>query len=347
MSRDAALRVGVLSYPMLFQARGGLQIQVLESVAALRALGVEARLLDPAREKLADFDLIHVFAAINGNHRLVEYARAFELPVVLSPLIRPFWTRSLGWRARLIENIAYRLSGGEVRTEYRQIASALGCADRLIALGERERQSIVESFRIPAERVRVIGNGIPDRFFAAEHSLFVERTGIARGFVLNVAAINPHKNQLGLARALAPLQVPLVVIGQCLPGDADYLRALQAQPNVRYLGPVEYDDPLLAAAYAAAGVFCLPSHDEVMPLTTLEALAADTPVVMTRHHAMDLSRLGGLIAEVAPQDEAAIRTVVARALESPPAAGRCREAAREYSWREVGRRIKAVYEELV
>ena len=81
------MRIAILSYPMLFQRRGGLQVQVRETLAALRGIGVEASLFDVRSERLEDYDVAHVFSAINGNHRIVEAAKIAGLPVVLSTVL--------------------------------------------------------------------------------------------------------------------------------------------------------------------------------------------------------------------------------------------------------------------
>lgn len=39
------MKVAICSYPMLFQTQGGLQIQLLETVAALSRLGVRAEVI--------------------------------------------------------------------------------------------------------------------------------------------------------------------------------------------------------------------------------------------------------------------------------------------------------------
>ncbi|MYM75567.1 glycosyl transferase, partial [Duganella sp. FT134W] len=83
------MRVGLISYPMLFQRNGGLQVQVGETLRALAAAGHQVGLVDPAHADRADFDLLHVFGSMNGNHRLVAAARAAGLPVVLSALVAP------------------------------------------------------------------------------------------------------------------------------------------------------------------------------------------------------------------------------------------------------------------
>ena len=102
------MRIGILSYPMLFQREGGLQVQVRSTLRALQeqsAPGLEVELVDVNRQRLDQFDLIHVFSAINGNHRLVELAADLGVPVVLSALLSPGWGRLDGLRARLADRL--------------------------------------------------------------------------------------------------------------------------------------------------------------------------------------------------------------------------------------------------
>lgn len=337
------MRVAVLSSPMLFQAQGGLQIQILETNAALQRRGVDARLIDPNVEHLKSFDLVHVYSVINGNHRIAEYGKTFGLPVVTSPLIRPHWNRSLGKRARLMERVVGRLTHWDVKTEYRQIESCLSNSDILIALGEIERRSMVDAFKIDPKRIRVIPNGIPKRFFDASPTLAMERLEGKNGFVLCVAAINPHKNQLGLVQALAGTNRHVVLAGECLPSEEPYLQQIQSYPHVTYLGKLDYDDPLLASAYAAAGVFCLPSQSEVMPLSILESLATGTPVVTTQNHSMDMKGLAGLVREVNPNDLTEIRSMIEAMLNAPPSREKCCAAVRDLTWDAVAEAVHQCY----
>jgi glycosyltransferase involved in cell wall biosynthesis len=341
------MKVAILSYPMLFQYTGGLQIQIRETAAALERLGVAVSLVNSVEERLTDYDLVHVFSAINGNHRIVECAKGLGIPVVVSPLIRPYWNRRLGWLARHLESAVGRLTHWNIKTEYRQIAACLENADSLIALGETEQRSITGAFKIRSERVRVVPNGIPARFFTSEAQTFCKHFGIEAGFVLSVASVNPHKNQLAAAKATASSSQQLVVIGPCLSADLAYLESLKALPHVIYLGPLDYDSPLLASAYAAAGVFCLPSGSEVMPLSVMESLAAGTPAVMTKNHCMDLTNMRSVVTEVEPTDESAIRNAIVSFLRQPPAKTACRESVKQFTWEAVAEQIHQCYEEVL
>lgn len=345
------MRVGILSYPMLFQREGGLQIQVRETIAALRRLEprrqrLEVNLVDANHDRLSNYDVIHVFSAINGNHRIVEAANEQGLPVVLSPLLSPAWCRSAGWRARLAERLTGRLTTWDVHTSYAQTRRALELARCVIALGEAERDAIVSAFQIDAARIRILPNGISPHFFTADAALFQDETGIVGPFVLMVGAISPYKNQLGLVKALTDSDVPIVIIGRPLRHDVDYLQRLLQLPHVTWLGQLQHEHPLLASAYAAAAVLALPSHGEVFPLTVLEALAAGTPVVMTAESALRLPGADFAVKKVRWDDMAGQRQAILGLLANRPARGAVSALVRPFTWERAAAQIADCYEGL-
>lgn len=351
------MRVGILSYPMLFQRDGGLQVQVRETVAAMNRLcllpaaplarGVQVRLVDANHDRLDDYDLIHVFSAINGNVRIVEAACELGVPVVLSPLISPGWTRSAGLRAQLADRLAGRMTDWMVQTSYAQTKRALQLSSLVIALGERERDAIVHGFGTARDKIRVLPNGINAHFFSANGELFARETGLRQPFVLMVGAISPYKNQLGLAQALAGCDagrsIPLVLVGAASREQQLYLQQLQAMPHVRWLGALEHTDPLLASAYHAASVLALPSQGEVFPLAVLEALAAGTPVVMTQQSALQLPDAGFALRQVRWDDGAGLRDAIMALLAQPPARSSVQSLVRQFSWDYVAAQMAQAY----
>lgn len=343
------MRVGILSYPMLFQREGGLQVQVRETLAALDRLGercgLAASMPDPGRTRLDEYDVIHVFAAINGNDRIVEAAADAGVPCVLSPLVPPGWTRSSGTRARVADRVLGNVTRWNVHSSYAQIRSALRQATLVVALGEAEKRAIRDAFLVDDAKVRVVPNGIGARFFEAGARLFRDKTGIQGDFVLMTGAVSPYKNQLGMARALAPLGLTFVVIGEAKERDSAYLAELRREPNVRWLGSLRHDDPLLASAYAAASVFALPSQGEVAPLSVMEALAAGTPVVMTDSSALDLPGGELAVARVHWQDTDAQRRAVLRFIAERPARHHVRELVQGFTWDRVANTLAGCYEE--
>jgi glycosyltransferase involved in cell wall biosynthesis len=337
---------------MLFQREGGLQIQVRETMAALQRsqarppLSLEVELVDPNRSRLADYDVIHVFSAINGNHRIVESASEQGVPVVLSPLVSPAWNHGSGWRAHLAERLAGRLTAWDVQTSYAQTKRALQLARRVIALGEAERDAIVAAFHIDAVKIQILPNGISPHFFTADAELFRRETGIAAPFVLMVGTISPYKNQLGLVQALAESDLPIVMIGRPQRHDLAYLQQLLQVPHVTWLGELQHAHPLLASAYAAAAVVALPSQGEVFPLTVLEALAAGTPVVMTADSALSLPNAGFALKKVRWDDAPGQRRAILGLLAARPQRAAVSKLVQHFTWERVAAQIADCYFEL-
>lgn len=346
------MRVGLMSYPMLFQRQGGLQIQVSETMAALNRLEegpmgrLTAELVDPNRDRLDAFDVIHVFSAINGNYRIVETACDLGVPVVLSALIPPGWSRADGVRARFADLLAGRLTAWQSHTSYGQTRRALQLATRVVALGDAEREAIKAAFLVDHAKIRVLPNGICPSFFDADAAAFRRRTGMLGPFVLMVGAISPYKNQLGVANALAGSGLPMVVIGNALRQDQTYLRQLLAVPGVRWLGQLDHADPLLASAYAAASVLVLPSRGEVFPLCALESLAAGTPVVMTDQSALHLPGSAFALKQVRWDDGGKQAALIGALVAQPPPRERVRALVSQFTWQAVACDIARVYGEL-
>lgn len=338
------MRIAAISYAHLFQTIGGLQIQMLETIEAVCRAGHEMRLIDPVREMFTDFDLVHVFACVHGNYTIVRKAQDLGVPVVVSPLVQSYWTRTLGLKARWADRLVGRLTRWNDRTEYSQMWRCLHWADHCVSLGRLETAALQQAFEVPAAKITEVPNGIAERFFQATPDAARTRYGLEPGYVLCVGSIDPHKNQLGLAQALQGTGLQLVLLGQCMPANETYLQQVLALPNTRHLGALQHDDPLLPSLYAAAGVFALISHSEVMPLVVLEAMAAGVPAVMTRHHGMSTGGMAPCLVEVEPTDGQAARTAVQALLARPPSASQCRAAVAHLSWDAVAQQLNTVYQ---
>lgn len=167
--------------------------------------------------------------------------------------------------------------------------------------------------------------------------------------VLSVGRLAPEKHLEALAPALAQLpDCHLGVVGSG-PAEAD-LRSTFAGLPVTFVGPLAGAD--LAAAYASADIFVLPSLTETLGLVALEAMAAGLPVVAMRRGGIpDLvadGETGLLVDPEAPDD----LTRHLRALAEQPvlrlrlgAAGRRR--AEGWSWARTTAGLRAHYAEVV
>ena len=346
------MRIGILSYPMLFQREGSLQIQIRETIRALNRLehvdgeAISVELADPCRSQLDAYDLIHVFAAVHGNHRIVEAAAELGVPVILSPLISPGWNRSSGTRARVADRLLGNLTAWNVETSYAQTRRALQLATLIVALGEAEKCAIGEAFLVSPARVRVFPNGISPQFFSADGALFRARTGIDGPFVLMVGAIAPHRDQLGMAHALSEMALPFVLVGEAQERDQDYLARVRQLRGVTCMGQLRHDDRLLASAFAAAAVFALSGQAEVQPMPALEALAAGTPVVNSSGSDLAIADSGFALKAVTPGDTTGIKRAVMGFIEEAPGRAAVRSLVSDLTWDRIAQRIARCYVEV-
>ncbi|MES2015530.1 MAG: glycosyltransferase [Pseudomonadota bacterium] len=343
------MRIGLLSYPLLFQRDAALQRQMRETTRALYALRqehgfeLEVELVEPSPAHIARFDLIHVFSTGGGNHGIVQAAAALGVPVVLSALISTGWDRACGQQARLADHRLGRHSAWAHQSSYAQTRQALQLASVVVALGASERRAIEEGFLIEPAKLRVVANGVNARLFDADGELFRQRTGMHGPFVLMTGPISPYRNQLGMAEALAELALPFVLLGEARERDQDYLRQVRAVRGVTCLGDLKEDAPLLASAYAAASVLVLATQGDSCIGGVFDALAAGTPAVLGAAGVVDLPDSAFALRQVAWDDSAAQQNAVLELLAAPPPRERVRALVRPYTWERAARQLAACY----
>lgn len=275
------------------------------------------------------------------------------------PLVCTFHTLEL---VKAASGASDEPDGGERRIEAE--ASAVRCADAVLASCGIEASQLVELYRAPAQRVRVLAPGADhaifgpgDRDFARRAIglsgkgptlLFVGRIQRAKGLELAVRTLGALPRTLG---------AELVVVGG--PSGADGRaeldrvrrlgRVLGVEDAIRWFPPQPHE--LLGSFYRAADVCLVPSMSESFGLVALEAAACGVPVVASAvgglRAIVDHARTGFLVPEREPELWA---EVVQRVLRSPDLAERLGIAAvrraRWFSWRRAGSQLAELADEL-
>jgi len=341
------VRVGFLSYPVLNMHRGGLPIRVRSTLDALRRHGIDCSYVNPFVDKLASYDLIHIFGAFHSNHLLVRAAKNAERPVVLSSVLFPDVGRWDGVVANFVDRLFGRMTHWEWQTTYRQIRTALDEADRVIVLGNAERELVRDVYRTNLAKVRIVPNAVAQPFFDAKPDTFRRHFEITRPFLLCAAFLGEIKNQLALVHAMQGIDIDLVLVGSVEKSQQSYLDRCLAAGNgrVRHVGYFDHEDPLLPSAFAAAKAFVLPSKAEVSPTAALEALATGTPTVLTKYHSLDIRPDGRALIECDPYRERDIHHAITQVLEAGAPAEECRRLVADCSWEDVVQRTIEVYDE--
>lgn len=342
------MKVGILTYPMLFQNEGGLQVQIRETIKHLRELGVDAGLVDVTTQKLSGFDIIHVFAATHGNDKLVEQARAKGCRVILSSLINPSLVPPSAWSLRAVkflDRTLNRVSQWTVTTNYATVRKALTGADHVIALSNWERLAVSRVYDVAPSAVTVVPNGVSSHFFEADAAAFHASHSVDGPFVFCPAQISPWKNQKTLVEAMAGTGVTVVLAGPLPEREKPYLESCLQVPGAKviYIGNLDRTSAAFAGCFSAAAAVVLPSKAESGPLVALEALAAGTPAIITSRNGLDLRADGLCLSMVAPFDTAALKNALLGVLANPPTSGQCKQLVADFSWHHVARQVATVY----
>jgi glycosyltransferase involved in cell wall biosynthesis len=161
-------------------------------------------------------------------------------------------------------------------------------ADHVNAVCQFSATSLAEKDGFRAPRIDVIPNGVdvPKYDRPADAGALRRTLGLAvnRRFIATIARFHPVKDHQTLLRAFAivaraRVDVDLLLVGDgALRGDLERLTAtLGLTERVRFMG-VRGD---VADILKAVDVFALTSVSEAASITLLEAMAAETPVVVT------------------------------------------------------------------
>lgn len=330
-------------------AAGGGEVQLHAMARELPQVGVDARLWRPWEQDLSGFDCIHLFGSEPEHLSVLQVARQRKISVVLSPIawfdLASCWREpwSLHRRGLAAAKFVARAALPKLPSWRRRLYHA---ADMLLPNSQAEAEQLIRYFHISPERIRIVPNGAERRFASPDPEPFIERVG-CRDFILYAGRIEPRKNQLAFLRAMQGVVVPIVVLGNVVPGHEAYFDECRraAGTNVRFLAGINHDDPLLASAYASCGCLVLTSWYETPGLVALEAAMSGTPLVLPRG-GCTREYFGELARYVSPDDLHGIRRAVLDAL----SAGRSTQLAslvrEHFTWRTAAWVTRDAYEKV-
>ena len=255
----------------------GVEVLYLRPRLAFRALIIPVGLVEFCRERLREFDLVHVFGLYDWLGPAVARAcREHSVSYVLEPL-GMFRPRD---RSLRLKPLWHFLLGRDF----------LNRAEFLVATSKQEHRELLDD-GFADERVMLRYNGVSLGELAppAKKGAFRERCGIAASepLVLFLGRLIPRKGAAMLMDVFAKVcakEGKLVVAGP--EGEPGYLEQLRGRAQdlgiagrVVFLGPLFGGDKV--AAFADADVFVLPSRYENFGNTAAEAVACGTPVIVT------------------------------------------------------------------
>ncbi len=318
------MRIGLIS-PYSLTLPGGVQGQVLGLARALRAKGVDVRVLGPCDGPPPDAGVTPLGASVptaaNGSVapiapdpaaqlRTIRALRdeSFDLlhlhePLVPGPTATALFLKpapTVGTFHAAGESAGYRWMRPLVRWGAKRLE--VRCA-----VSEDARRMAVEAL---GGEYRLVFNGVEVEPFAT-----AEPWPTAGQTIFFCGRHEPRKGLAVLLDALPllPADVHLWIAGDG-PETEELQRAWGGDPRIEWLGTIS--DAEKASRLRAADVFCAPSlRGESFGIVLLEAMAAGTPIVATDLPGYaNVARAGRDALLVAPGDSAALAQAVLRVL---------------------------------
>jgi len=323
----------------------GVEAIFLRSRGHYRALTFNPDVMKYCSASLAKHDVVHIYGLYDLlGPAAAFFCRRYHIPYVVEPMgmFRPIVRN---FRAKKLYHL---LLGNRL----------LRGAQRVIATSEQEKQELVIG-GIDSARVVVRRNGIDIPVSLPPAGAFRQERAISpqARIVLFLGRLVPKKSPdlLVDAFALWRRETPhaadsvLVFAGPdehdgCLARLKSLAAASGIAGNVLFTGPL-YDDAKWAA-YRDANVFVLPSQNENFGNSAAEAMACDTPVIVTDQCGI-APIVDGRAGLVVPHDSRAIAAALKKLLNDDALAGRFRDACpgvvRGLSWEQPLSQMEAIY----
>jgi glycosyltransferase involved in cell wall biosynthesis len=286
------------------------------------------------------FDLIDAHFAYPDGAAAVMLGRIFRCPVTIT-----------------VRGTIVPLSRRLLRRA--QIRAALKAADAVFPVSETLKAAVT-SLGVPADRVRVIPNGVDTGIFQpGDRSAARDRLGLPREatIVVSVASLSLRK---GHQRVLDSLPAAVrahpgllyVAVGGASPeGDTGpLLRTMIAErglgEHVRLVGARPHDE--IPTWLQAADLFCLATSNEGRANVLIEALACGVPVVTTRIPANEELVEAGRDGLLVPLDEpAALAGALVEAARTPWDRADIARRAGARGWEDAATEVAAEFDRIL
>jgi glycosyltransferase involved in cell wall biosynthesis len=227
-------------------------------------MGVHVDLFDQWNSRIKEYDIFHYFSVQPGSIHFCNYIKAQGLKLVISPNL---WITP------------------ETKDNYpfQEIWNMFEIADKVIVNSDIEGNYMSDVFSMPREKFVTVYNGVEEDYIHTyDPGLFRHKYGLYRPYVLNIANLEPRKNQLKFLEAMkAYPDLDFVVAGYIR--DQEYAQQCTdlANGQLKIVGPFEYNSDMLRSVITGCELFAMPSLLETPSISALEAAASGTKILIT------------------------------------------------------------------
>lgn len=162
-------------------------------------------------------------------------------------------------------------------------------ATKIIAISNQTKSDIIEYFKIPEEKVKVLYQTCNSTFYTKQNEAELinvrEKYKLPANYILYVGTIEERKNLLNIIKAInnSKIDIPLIAVGRktkYLNEIEEYINKNNITRKLQVLSGVENSE--LPAIYQMAEMLVYPSTFEGFGLPIIEALYSGIPVITSK-----------------------------------------------------------------
>lgn len=383
IAESSSMRIVMVNHGTAGDWGGGDSVQIKETAKRLRKRGHVVTIQNSDRPDVKNADVVHVFNSrvYNSFEQQISVCHAEGIPIVVSPIWisigRAMWgsrgTYSIlrkavnegeekikeemeGLRTRsLIIEIDGKTIDANGKGTYdtnwvNKVSDGMTTIDGLLTNSWLELKAVQTDLKWSGQNYEVANYGVdPKIFLDADPKPFREYTGIKGDFVMQAGRIEAGKNQAMLCWALKNTSINIVLIGgtKHWPAYAELCKVISGD---RLTIIDHLPQELLASAYAASRVHCLPSWMDTCGLVSLEAALNGIPIVgSTFGHELEYLKNDAWLAD--PGDANSVLKSVEKAWCSGKNTGRAQKMKErvlsEYNWERTTTKTEELYKRVI
>lgn len=319
-----------------YQADAGYFVRNFKPLVKILGNSITTSMLFDLIREQSNYDIVHAHSHLFFSTNLSAVARQLgSTPLVitnhgLNSQTAPEWFQKL-----------YTVTGARL---------TFAAADKILCYTETEKQELI-NLGIKSEKIEVIHNGIDtDLFVPARESCFDKKNLLWVGRYANGKGLDYLIDAFSILKTRHPA-VTLTLVGKG--PEKDHIT--QKIRNLNLEGSIIMKDFVpnskIVSMYQNSSIFVLPSLEEGVPRTILEAMACGIPVVCSRlPQLVDIVEGCGLLVPI--KDSQALADSISKVLSDSSLAEEFRENGRRnvvenHSWKDTVKKTVQLYKELI
>ncbi len=273
------IKVVHFPYQAHFLVFGGFEVQMLSAIDSVNSFyfnEIQNIKSDPWLNNL-DFDIAHFWGLGFTNFDNIIWSKNNGKKIVLSVLV-PFYDgysdKIRNWLSSKFGAIKY----------FNQILQKV---DIFTVVSAEQKFSLEKLYNISSEKIVVIPNIINEIFYDNLNKKIQNAITLPKDYIISIGNICARKNQLNTALAALDLNINAVFVGEIIEENSktskQFVDLLNSKSkSLFHINKLTPNSLELVSLINNSSGFVLPSYNETQPISILEALALNKPVVTSK-----------------------------------------------------------------